>query len=89
MWYSWSMKAFQAEQRDKILEMMRQAWPENRFKALGPNQKKLLKADFMTTSHSYTVEHLRGMLEMVEDYFPEGMIDSEGSLKEHLQIASE
>jgi hypothetical protein len=73
---------------EQILSLMREAWPVNRFNALGPKQKALLKANVMLAKHPLTVPSLEGMLEMVEEYFPEILINSEGSLKQHLQIGS-
>jgi len=74
------------KRQEEIAQMMRQAWPVDRFNNLGPKQKALLKANVMLAEHPLTVASLEGMLEMVEEYFPEAMIDPEGSLKARLEI---
>ena len=57
-----------------LKERMREAFPTERIQKLGPNQRKLLKAKLNTSQTELTVPVLQGMLEDIEDQFPEVVI---------------
>jgi hypothetical protein len=55
---------------------MGQAWPKERLRALGPKQKDLLPRWVQQDvdkhgEENVTVAMLEGMLEMMEEYYPE------------------
>ena len=57
------------------------AWPANRLRQLGPSQKHRLGAWLAVDREkngddALTVPALEGMLEMLETYFPEEIIDA-------------
>lgn len=69
-------------------QMIEQAWPDERLQKLGPQQEKLLKGMLVTEQHPLSVPVLQGMLEQVEEYFPEELIGSLPSLEPLLKASS-
>ena len=77
------------EQKKQLSEMLDKAWPKDRLEKLGPTQKKLLVGMFETEKNELTLPVVAGLLEEVEEYFPEEMIYSSKLLDPLIQIGSE
>jgi len=66
-------------EQNLLAERLDQAWPNERLKALGPQQAELL-GEFVGQEVAKlgdkcpTVEQLQGILWEVENYWPEGLI---------------
>ena len=69
--------------------MLDKAWPKERLEKLGPTQKKLLVGMFDTEKNELRLPIVAGLLEEVEEYFPEEMIHSSKLLDPLIQIGSE
>ncbi len=79
----------ESEQKKQLSEMLDKAWPKDRLEKLGPTQKKLLVGMFETEKNELTLPVVAGLLEEVEEYFPEEMIHSSKLLEPLIQIGSE
>ena len=79
----------ESEQKKQLSEMLDKAWPKERLEKLGPTQKKLLVGMFETEKNELTLPVVAGLLEEVEEYFPEEMIHSSKLLDPLIQIGSE
>lgn len=79
----------ESEQKKQLSEMLDKAWPKDRLEKLGPTQKKLLVGMFETEKNELTLPIVAGLLEEVEEYFPEEMIHSSKLLDPLIQIGSE
>jgi hypothetical protein len=79
----------ESEQKKQLSEMLDKAWPKERLEKLGPTQKKLLVGMFETEKNELTLPIVAGLLEEVEEYFPEEMIHSSKLLDPLIQIGSE
>jgi hypothetical protein len=79
----------ESEQKKQLSEMLDKAWPKDRLEKLGPTQKKLLVGMFETEKNELTLPVVAGLLEEVEEYFPEEMIHSSKLLDPLIQIGSE
>ncbi len=79
----------ESEQKKQLSEMLDKAWPKDRLEKLGPTQKKLLVGMFETEKNELTLPVVAGLLEEVEEYFPEEMIYSSKLLDPLIQIGSE
>ena len=77
------------EEKQQLSEMLDKAWPKERLEKLGPTQKKLLVGMFETEKNELTLPVVAGLLEEVEEYFPEEMIHSSKLLEPLIQIGSE
>ncbi|MAB75178.1 MAG: hypothetical protein CMO47_01785 [Verrucomicrobiales bacterium] len=77
------------EEKQQLSEMLDKAWPKERLEKLGPTQKKLLVGMFETEKNELTLPIVAGLLEEVEEYFPEEMIHSSKLLDPLIQIGSE
>ena len=86
-WHSCPMT--ESEQKKQLSEMLDKAWPKDRLEKLGPTQKKLLVGMFETEKNELTLPVVAGLLEEVEEYFPEEMIYSSKLLDPLIQIGSE
>ncbi len=67
------------EQKSPLRMRMGQAWPHERLRKLGPKQKDLLPRwvtqDKEKHGEDYlTVPVLEGMLDMLEEYYPEATV---------------
>ena len=69
-------------------QMIDLAWPDKRVQKLGPLQYQLLTGMLVTEQHPLNVPVLQGMLEQVEEYFPEEVIGSLPSLEPLLKAGS-
>jgi hypothetical protein len=79
----------ESEEKQQLSEMLDKAWPKERLEKLGPTQKKLLVGMFETEKNELTLPIVAGLLEEVEEYFPEEMIHSSKLLDPLIQIGSE
>ena len=79
----------ESEQKKQLSEIVAKAWPKERLEKLGPTQKKLLVGMFETEKNELTLPVVAGLLEEVEEYFPEEMIHSSKLLDPLIQIGSE
>ena len=86
-WHSCPMT--ESEEKQQLSEMLDKAWPKERLEKLGPTQKKLLVGMFETEKNELTLPIVAGLLEEVEEYFPEEMIHSSKLLDPLIQIGSE
>ena len=86
-WHSCPMT--ELEEKQQLSEMLDKAWPKERLEKLGPTQKKLLVGMFETEKNELTLPIVAGLLEEVEEYFPEEMIHSSKLLDPLIQIGSE
>ena len=65
--------------QDQLSMNIRKAWPAEKLDQLGPLQKRLL-ARFVgqdAAKHKekeLSVEHLQGLLEQIQEYYPEDLI---------------
>ena len=78
-----------SEQKQQLSEIVAKAWPKDRLKKLGPTQLDLLVGMFKTEKNELTLPVVAGLLEEVEEYFPEEMIHSSKLLDPLIQIGSE
>ena len=86
-WHSCPMT--ESERKQQLIEIVAKAWPKERLEKLGPTQKKLLAGMFYTEKNELTLPVVAGLLEEVEEYFPEEMIHSSKLLEPLIQIGSE
>ena len=86
-WHSCPMT--ESERKQQLIEIQWKAWPKARLEKLGPTQRKLLAGMFVTEKNNLTLPVVAGLLEEVEEYFPEEMIHSSKLLEPLIQIGSE